>query len=371
MKLKFKIIFLFLPVIFLLFGCGNKKEIKFGATFPLSGDNALYGKHIKNGMQIAVEQMNSNNGIDGRLLNVTYLDDINDPKIAVNNTQQLINVYKVIGIVGSAGSNCTLAMAPIANSNKTVIISPTSSQAEISEAGPYVFRTVPSDVFQVKVLINWILELGYKRVGILYVTNSWGVAMKNAFENGFAEKGGQVVISEGDEERVSDFKSQLTKMKNANVDALFMPTYALQGGRAVKQAKELNIKLPMFGGDPWDVGEFLTAAGDASDGCMYTVFKQYRGKEYQNFAKIYKEKYKEEPDFLASSGYDALMVLIKGVEYMTNNNMEVNHENLNTAIEKMPVFIGATGDNTFDSNGDVINKIFEKRIYKNLHSTIY
>jgi branched-chain amino acid transport system substrate-binding protein len=356
------LIFIFF-ITFLCISCKKTSEIRIGATFPLTGDNALYGDHLRKGIELAKLEANSKGGINGQKIDVIYSDDANDPKNSVSNLEKFININKVIAVIGSAGSNCTYAMAPIANKGKTVIISPTSSQPELSEAGLFVYRTCPSDVFQEYIISDWLLSFGYKRIGMLYVTNSWGVAMKNAFEEIFSKKGGVVLINLGVEEKVTDFKTQLLKISQQNVDAIFMPTYARQGGRAIKQAKELNIKIPFFGADPWDVGEFVAAGGDAVDGCMYTVFSQYKGKEYQVFYKDYKSKYNEEPDFLSSSGFDVFNVIYSGIKYLYDHKIEITPENLKTALDKMPPYIGATGDNTFDENGDVIKKIFEKRKY--------
>lgn len=353
---------------FLLVSCESNKKIQIGATFPLTGNNALYGTNIKNGIELALDEINKAGGIDGNSIEVIYYDDINEPTKAVNNLQELASVHKVPAVIGSAGSNCTLAMASIANNSKTVILSPTSSQPEVTDAGPFVFRSCPSDVFQVNIIVDWILQMGYKKVGVLFVTNSWGVALQRAFEKSFIEKGGNIIASEGVGENETNFKSQLTKLSRLKPDALFMPTYARQGGRAVKQAKELRINFPLFGGDPWDVGEFITSAGDAANGCMYTVFSQYKGKEYQQFETMYKTKYKTDPDFLAASGYDDMYLIANAMKYLAKQGKEISGDNIRIALNEMPTYIGATGDNTFDENGDVIKKVFEKKIYKNLKS---
>ncbi len=345
--------------------CSKVKNIELGATFPLTGDNALYGTNIKKGMDLAIEKINSSGGVGGTPISVIYLDDNNEPKQAVANLRRLISINHVPGVVGSAGSNCTLAMTPIANESKTVIISPTSSQSDISEAGPYIFRTCPSDAFQVKVVADWIREMNYNRIGILYVNNSWGLAMKDAFTQYFGDEAGEILIIEGVDEAQVDLRSVLTKITNAPVDALFMPTYSKQGGRAVLQAKELGINLPMFGCDPWDVGEFIEAAGDAAEGCMFTVFSQYEGKENKDFSTKFKAKYNEEPDFLAASGYDDAYILALGLRYVAAEGLPLTGENLQRALNRMPPYIGATGNNRFDDNGDVINKEFTRRIYRN------
>ncbi len=351
------------PLVVLSIGCAGDETVTIGATFPLTGDNALYGINIRNGMELALEEINAAGGIAGKPLRVIYLDDQNDPKVAAANLRLLSSVHGVSGVVGSAGSNCTLAMAPVADQLKTVIISPTSSQSEISFAGPFTYRTCPSDVYQVEVIVDWMVERGHSRVGILFTNNSWGLAMKDAFVQSFTNKGGSVLCIEGVAEQEPDLRSPLTKIAGFSVDALFMPTYSKQGGRAVREAAELGISVPLLGGDPWDVAEFLEAAGDAAQGCMYTVFSQYQGEEYQRFAAAFEVKYGQQPDYLAASGYDDLKILSLGLQHLLSTGLAITGENLRHAIDEMPAFMGATGHNGFDSNGDVVNKTFVRKTY--------
>jgi branched-chain amino acid transport system substrate-binding protein len=337
--------------------------IKIGATFPLTGDNASYGEHLKNAIEIKKDEINSQGGIGGRKIEVIYQDDANDPKQSVSNLQRFVSIDHTPAVIGSAGSNCTQAMVPIANSNKTVIISPTSSAAALSEAGPYFFRTCPSDAYQGVIIAEWIKSEGYNRVGLFYVNNSWGVGMKDKFVKEFQARGGEVVAIESGEELASDFRSQLTKLQAAKPDALFMPTYAKQGGRVVKQARELGIKLPMFGADPWDVPDFREAAGSAAEGVLFTVFGQYTGNEYQQMTLEYKKRYGTDPDFIAASGYDCLLVLTEAMQRASAAGKQVTGESIRDAVAAVRV-IGATGLNKFEG-GDVVSKEFTRKTVKN------
>jgi len=345
-------------------GCSRETdEIKIGATFPLTGDNASYGVHLRNAIEILKDKINASGGIGGKQIEVLYQDDANEPKQAVSNLERFASMSGLPAVIGSAGSNCTLAMAPVANRTKTVIVSPTSSAAQISEAGPYVFRTVPSDAYQGELIANWIKELGYHKVAVFYVNNSWGVGMKDRFIKEFTKAGGQVVAVEGGDELKSDFRSELLKLTQAHPDALFMPTYSKQGGRAVKQARELGITLPLIGADPWDVPEFREAAGSAANGVMYTVFDQYKGPEYQKMASEYKKRYGEEPDVIAANGYDSLLVLAQAMRAAVASHEPITGETVRENLLKVDV-VGATGRNKFDANGDVVGKTFTRKTIK-------
>jgi branched-chain amino acid transport system substrate-binding protein len=342
---------------------GQDKTIKIGATFPLTGDNASYGEHLKNAIEIKKDEINSQGGIGGKMIDVIYQDDANDPKQSASNLQRFVSIDHTPAVIGSAGSNCSQAMVPIANSSKTVMISPTSSAAALSEAGPYFFRTCPSDAYQGLIIAQWIKNEGYSKVGLFYVNNSWGVGMKDKFIKEFQKLGGEVVAVESGEELASDFRSQLTKLQGAKPEALFMPTYAKQGGRVVKQVRELGIKSPLFGADPWDVPDFRETAGSAAEGVKFTVFDQYKGDEYQRMAREYQKRYGAEPDFIAASGYDCILVLTEAVKKIITEGKQVTGENIENALAGIEV-VGATGLNKFQG-GDVVSKEFTRKTVTN------
>jgi branched-chain amino acid transport system substrate-binding protein len=255
-------------------------------------------------------------------------------------------------------------MAPIANSSSTVIISPTSSQEDLSQAGPFFFRTCPSDSYQSKVNAKLMRDKGYKNVGVFYVTNSWGVGMKDEFLKEFQQLGGKIVEVESGDETALDFRTQLAKLKKSGADALFMPTYSKQGGRAVRQAREIGIKLQLFGCDPWDVPEFLDAAGSAANGVLFTVFEQYAGPEYQAMASEYRKRYGKAPDFIAASGYDCMLVLGEAMKQLAANGKEITGSNIRDTLRQLKI-MGATGLNQFDGNGDTVGKQFTTKTVQN------
>lgn len=339
-------------------------EIVLGASFPLTGDNASYGTDAQQGIDLALDEINGAGGIDGRKIRVIYEDDMVDPKRGVSNMEKLVNVNHVPVVLGSAGSGVTLAMAPIANRTKTVLISPISSAAAITEAGPYVFRTCPSDAAQAEIVAKWMHEKGYKKVGVLYINNAWGVGLLKAFKKAFTALGGEVVDEEGAEESVTDYRAALTKLKAANCDALYMPTYAKQGGRILNQAKDLGITVPIFGGDTWGAPELFNAAGSSANGAFFVVPEKYEGKEYQKFAKEYQAKYGKQPDFNAASSYDCMHVVAVALKKVLDAGEPITGENVKNALQTS-TFNGATGLTKFDENGDVVGKIFGRRVIQN------
>ena len=341
----------------------SKDDIILGASFPLSGDNASYGTDAKEGIELALEEINRAGGIDGRKVKVIFEDDMVDPKNGVSIMQKFVSIDKVPVVLGSAGSGVSTAMAPIANREKVVLISPISSAASLTEAGPFFFRTCPSDAAQAEIVAECMIEKGHRKVGVLYIINAWGVGLKQAFKKAFEEKGGKVVNEEGAEEQVTDFRAQLNKLKAANCDALYMPTYSKQGGRILTQAKDLGISVPIYGGDTWGAQELFDAAGSAADGVFFVVPEKFEGEQYQSFSKKYKAKYGKQPNFNASSSYDCMHVIAKALQSVVDAKQKITGDNVRKALAKV-TFNGATGLSKFDAKGDVTGKEFGRRVIR-------
>jgi branched-chain amino acid transport system substrate-binding protein len=352
-----------------LVGCNKKEkaEIDIGRLLPLTGPAASYGQSEKKGTELALEEINNAGGIQGRKIKIIYEDEKCEPKEGVSAIQKLIDIDKVPLVLGATCSTVTLAVAPIANENKVVLLSPLSSAAEITNAGPYVFRVMPSDAFQSNVLAKWISDMGYKKIGVLFINNAWGVGVKDAFVKEYQRLGGKVLGIEACNEGEKNFRTQLTKLASLNVDALFLPTMPKEGGQILKQLKELGINKRIFGADAWSVKELLDEAGAAANGIYYSVPAQYDGPEYQEFSRKFEAKYGQKPDVNAAGAYDALKIASMTIGKVISKNLPVTGEDIKMEMEQVKGFKGATGDTTFDKNGDPIGKKFEKMQINNNH----
>lgn len=336
--------------------------ITFGASFPLTGDRASYGSDARNGIDLAISEINT--AAKGRYrVGVIYENDLADGTIGVSNMEALAGTSHVPLVLGSACSNVTMAMAPVANRTKTVLLSPISSAPQLTNAGPYVFRTCPSDSQQAVVVSDWLKSHGVSRVGMLYVNNSWGLGLCDAFKKAFEEQHGVITDIESSDESDVDFRRSLTKLKASKPDALYLPTSGKQGGRILVELRDLGIRLPVFGAATWESPELLQTAGDAAEGAFFVAPEEYDGAEYQTFAAAYRRRYAKEPDFNASSSYDAAHIASLAVEKLLAAGQPVSGENLARALSTVE-FRGATGLTRFDENGDV-HKPFGKRVYRN------
>jgi len=336
------------------------EKIKIGASLPLTGEVASYGIRAKRGIEIGLQEVNLAGGIKGKKLNVIFEDDRNDPKTGVAIIKKFATVDKVPAVIGSAGSTVALAMAPVANQYKVVLLSPISSSVKLTtEGGPFFFRVCPADDAQAKILAQWVLEEGYRKAAVIFTNNSWGKPLADAFQKYFREGGGEVVLLEGVEEKTTDLRTQLAKISSRGVDVVISPTYPVEGGSLLRQAKEMGLKAKFYGGDNWDAPEFLTIAGDAAEGVFFVDPSETKGSKYSEFAEKYKKKYGEEPDINAAFGYDALISLAEAMKLAET----LNGDSIRKALYKVS-FDGASGKIEFDENGDLKAPAFDRNMIR-------
>ena len=342
-------------------GCVKKeeKEIKIGASLPLTGEVASYGIRAQRGIEIALEEINSSGGVNGRKVKVIFEDDKNDAKTGVSVITKFATVDKLPVVIGSAGSTVTLAMTPIANQNKVVLISPISSSVKLTqEGGPYFFRVCPADDAQAKILADWVLEKGQKEIALIYTNNSWGKPLAESFKKYFEMGGGKVRILEGVEEKTTDLRTQLVKIKAAKIKVVVSPTYPVEGGNLLKQAKEMGVKAEFYGGDNWDAPEFLTAAGNAANGALFVDPSDTKGGKFKTFSERYKAKYNEEADINAAFAYDTMIALFEVMKTGALDGPSIQKALYNISFE------GASSKIEFDANGDLKSPAFDRNIIK-------
>jgi branched-chain amino acid transport system substrate-binding protein len=228
----------------------TKEPIKIGTILPLTGEAAVWGENVKTGIELAKEEINKKGGINGRKLEIIYENGQCDSKTGVSAAQKLITVDKVQVIIGEICSSVTLAIAPIAKQNKVVLITPASSADSISQAGEYIFRNYPRNSQFLDKIIELIEKLNKKKITILFVNNDYGVGLKDyALQKISKEK---IVLVEGHDQKETDFRTTLTKLKSINPDAVILATYYEDGALILKQAKEMKINALFLGTDAFD-----------------------------------------------------------------------------------------------------------------------
>lgn len=330
-------------------------EIKIGAIMPLTGDTAKYGQNTKNGINLALEELNLNGGINGRRIDVIYEDSQADPKKAVSLFQKMTTLNKISLFLGPLSSSGVLAVAPIANKKKVIILASAASSPQITDAGDYIFRNVMSDLFDGRAVAEFAFNnLGKKTAGIIYVNNDFGIGLKESFESFFENYGGKIVSDEAFNSGDTDFRTQLTKIKKSAPEVVFLAGQS-EMGFILRQAAELGIKTQWVSFSMFENPEILKIAGEAANSVYYTYRTFDPGSDIpvvRKFTENYKRKYGQEPDIFAGLSYDAVRILAYAIE---KGGEDI--ETVKEALYNIRNFPGVVGKTTFDKNGDVTKPI--------------
>jgi branched-chain amino acid transport system substrate-binding protein len=306
-------------------GGSSDDVIKIGANFELSGPVASYGQSNMKGVELAVEEINANGGIDGKQIELIKVDNKSEAAEATNAAIKLTSQDKVTAIIGASTSGNTVAQAQIANDNQTVLLTPsgTSPNVTVNDDGKvneFVFRTSLIDPFQGTVAANFAAnELKLENAAVFADNASdYAKGLAAAFKETFEAAGGTIVAEESYVAKDTDFRSTLTRIKAQNPDFIFIPGYYEEVGLIVKQAREMGITVPLMGGDGWDSPKLVELAGaEALNNTFIT--NHYSAEDpdetIQNFVKIFKEKNKDAaPDAFNGLGYDTVYLLKDAIE---------------------------------------------------------
>lgn len=322
----------------------SKEPIKLGSILPLTGEAAEIGIRAQDAINLALEEINSQGGINGRNLTVVFEDGKCDSRASSDAGTKLINFDRVQVIIGGLCSGETLGVVPTAEQSKVVMLSPCSSAPKITQSGDYIFRVYPSDSFQGSFGAEYVYnKLGIKKVAILHTIGDWGNGIKDVFKQRFTELGGQIVAEESFEQSATDMRSQLTKIKAANPELIYMPAYSQGAGLILKQSKELGINAKFLDGDGGDDPNVIKVASDAAEGFQVTVAST--GSDA--FAQRFKAKFGHDPMVCTSFSYDATNIIAHVLKKTGDNGTSVKNE-----LYNVKNYNGITGSISFDSNGD-------------------
>src|SRR3989338_23935 len=221
------------------------KNLKIGVIAPLSGEAASYGLAAKEGLDFAVKEINNKGGIQGRSIELIYEDSQLDNKQAASIISKFVNVDKFNIVIVADGSGPTTTVAPVADATKTLIVATLASTPKLTTMGDYVFRTVPSDAYQGVKLAEFVEKKGFKTASIIYVNDAYGVGIKEVFTKKFS---GKIVLTDSFENGDTDFRTQLTKIKNENPDVILIVARK-ELPNLLKQITDLKIRSVLLGSE--------------------------------------------------------------------------------------------------------------------------
>jgi branched-chain amino acid transport system substrate-binding protein len=333
---------------------GDSKDIVIGEYGSLTGTTATFGISMKNGVEMAIDEVNNAGGVLGRKIRVVVEDDQGKPEEAQTVVTKLITRDRVVAVIGEVSSSRSLAAAPVCQQHRIPMVSPSSTNPRVTLVGDYIFRVCFIDPFQGLVMAKFTSKtLKAKKVAILRdIKNDYSVGLADVFIKEFQKMGGRIVADLSYSEGDTDFSAQLTSIASASPEAIFLPGYYTEAGLIVRQARSLNIRVPILGGDGWDSAKLWEIGGQALNGCYFSTHYSVEDPNpiIQSFVKSYSKRYNQPPDATAVLAYDAARILIDA--FRRANSAEPTK--VQQALSQTKNFKGVTGSITLDSNRNAV-----------------
>lgn len=343
---------------FLLSKKDSSDTIKIGVVMPQTGFLSSPGQSVIRGIDLFVKDFNVRQ--KEVRLKMIYEDSQSDPKVGVSAINKLINADRTKVIIGDIGSPIFLAMAPIAEQSKVVLISPGASNPKVREAGDYVFRIYTSDEFDGKVMAQYLSQNNVKEVSLLYFNNDYGVGLSEAFKVEFAKLDGKVSLDYSFDENNLSFKDLIIKLKNSGTKDVYFIGSPKQDAAFLRQIKEVDCQVNVYGVLSFEDSEFLSIAKGTFSSVEYTTpyfDLDSEEEQVQDFKESFQREYGMLPDLNSALGYDVISIIAFALK-----RCDFDVSRLKDELYQIKGFPGLTGNTSFDNKGDVIKDVMIKRV---------
>lgn len=329
----------------------EKDVVKIGAILPLTGDAAIYGQSMRNGLQLAFDESIIKNSIQ-----LLLEDDMGKNLQATNAGQLLLNKHVNV-IIGGAQSKTADVLIPIIIKNEIPLISPGASSVDFDKISPFFFRLWPSDSYDGKIMADLIVKkLNIRDIAVFYTNSKYGEGIKKVFEDIVKRNDGNIVFSEPFTEGVKDFRTQILKIKQSGAKAVFLPGYFAEVSIILKQMKELNIDIKILGTSSFHDEKLIDYLGETMNGVIFS-FPEFDIESENNvikeFSIKYTTRYNMKPDIWAALTYDCFKVIEKALINGAKSPKEIQKKLL--MIRDFP---GVSGIFSFDEDGNVVKSFY-------------
>jgi len=330
------------------------EDMKIGAILPLTGVAANHGQDAKDGIIMAINEINEKGGLGKRPIKVIFEDSLSTVNGCISGVQKLIQIDKVPIILGPISSSDVLAVAPIVEKTRTVLFTPSASSPEISQAGDFVFRNSLLAPPQGKKMAEFCFRnLKQKTAAVFYMNDDTGRGYYEAFRNAFESLGGKIIFVDTYDREDKDFRTQIAKLKNSEAKCVYVPAIPQTMGLIIKQAVELKYN-PIFLSNIGIEGEdLLTIAGDLAESVFYTSVPVSN-----KFIENYEKTFGRTPKIAAPLAYDSTKIASIAITQGGYNSIGIRD-----ALYRITNYEGATGlVNSFDANGDAERELIIKTV---------
>ncbi|HXM79947.1 MAG TPA: ABC transporter substrate-binding protein [Thermoanaerobaculia bacterium] len=347
-----------LPALFaagLALSCGAEKptatqSIEIGFFGALTGPQATFALSGRNGAKLAIEEINRSGGVLGKKLELLIEDDRNEPSEAASAVSKLITQNHVVALIGENASSRSLAAAPIAQSYQVPMVSPSSTNVEVTKKGDYIFRVCFIDPNQGKALALFARQTLHAQTAATLIDSKsdYSVGLAQAFRTEFTAQGGTIIAELKYAEGDSDFHAQLTAIQAKRPDVLFVPGYYTDAGLIARQARGLGIQATLLGADGWDSPKLVEIGGAAVDGAYFSNHYSVDDPSpaVRTFVDAFQKAYGAEPDSIAALSYDAARLVADAIRRAGSTE----GKRVRDALASTKDFPGVTGSITMDAS---------------------
>jgi branched-chain amino acid transport system substrate-binding protein len=336
---------------------GADNKVRIGVFMSTTGTTANFGISSVNGIKMAADEINAAGGINGKQVELLVQDDRSDPSEAATIVTKFVTQDQVHAILGEVASSRSLAAAPIAQNAKIPMLTPSSTNPEVTRKGDFIFRSCFIDPVQGAAIAQFAAKsLGAKTAAIMVDRkNDYSTGLEKVISETFTRFGGKMVATQSYQEGDQDFNAQLTSLKGANPEVIFVPGYYNDVGLIAKQARDKGITVPLIGGDGWDSEQLYKIGGTALNGSFFTNHYSPFDTEpkVQKFVNDYKKRYNSTPDALAATAYDAANIMFDAIKRAKS----LSGTDIRDALAATNAFPGVTGTVTFNQNRDAVKPI--------------
>nr|WP_224242251.1 ABC transporter substrate-binding protein [Hyalangium gracile] len=326
--------------------------ILIGEVGSLTGSEATFGISARNGIEMAINEVNAAGGVKGKKLAVRVYDSQGRPEEAAQATTRLIAQDKVAVIIGEAASSVSMAMAEKAQAAGVPQITYTSTNPEVTQKGDYIFRVCFIDPFQGLVMAKFAREnLKLSQVAVLTDNKAaYSIGLAEVFIAEFQKMGGKIISNESYSKGDTDFRAQLTAIKRAKPEAVFVPGYYTDVGLIARQARELGLQVPLLGGDGWESEKLFELGGSALNGSYFSNHYALDNPDplLKEFSEKYQKAYGSLPDSVAALAYDATKLAADAMKRAP----DLSGKALRDAIAATKDFPGVAGKITINAKRD-------------------
>jgi len=336
---------------------GGSDKVRIGVFMSLTGSTANFGISSVNGIKLAADEVNAAGGINGKQIELLVEDDRSDASEAATIVTKFVTQDQVHAVLGEVASSRSIAAAPIAQNAKIPMLTPSSTNPEVTKKGDFIFRSCFIDPVQGAAIAQFAAKSLGAKTGVIMVDrkNDYSTGLEKVINETFTKLGGKIALVQSYQEGDQDFNAQLTSLKGVNPEVIFVPGYYNDVGLIAKQAREKGLTVPLIGGDGWDSVQLYAIGGTALNGSYFTNHYSPYDTEPKvvKFVNDYKARYGNIPDALAATAYDAALIMFDAIK----RSKSLSGPDIRDALAATKDYPGVTGTVTFNEHRDAVKPI--------------